>query len=308
MRPAAAASAVVCLLVCCTGCGGSGEDSESSGATSGGSQTLEELWRAPGDDVAVVAGTATHEAGDVRFSFVVVDAEGRVVTLPTARLWIARGLRAKPFQESSAKLERIGVPGGAEADATHLYVARVRLPKPGKYWILAEPEGGGAKVQALGNVEVSRDDPQPSPGDRAPASRTPTLASVGGDASRITTRTPPDVTLLEHSVAESLRAGLPFVVVFSTPKFCTSRTCGPTVDVVEEAARRFEDRDIRFIHVEVYEDNDPAKGFNEWMREWKLETEPWTFLVGADGRIVERFEGAVSVRELEDAVAAELGS
>ncbi len=42
------------------------------------------------------------------------------------------------------------------------------------------------------------------------------------------------------------------------------------------------------------------------MREWKLETEPWTFLVGADGRIVERFEGAVSVRELEDAVASEL--
>jgi hypothetical protein len=307
MRPAAAAIAVVCLLVCCTGCGGSGEGSESSGTTPGGSQTLEELWRAPGDDVAVVAGTATHEAGDVRFSFVIVDAEGRVVTLPTARLWIARSLRAIPFQESSAKLERIGVPGGAEADATHLYVARVRLPKPGKYWILAEPEGGGVKVQALGNVEVSRDDPQPSPDDRAPASRTPTLASVDGDASRITTRTPPDVTLLDHSVANSLRAGVPFVVVFSTPKFCTSRTCGPTVDVVEEVARRFEDRDIRFIHVEVYEDNDPAKGFNEWMREWKLETEPWTFLVGADGRIVERFEGAVSVRELEDAVAAELG-
>jgi hypothetical protein len=307
MRPAAAAIAVVCLLVCCAGCGGSGEGSESSGTTPGGGQTLEELWRAPGDDVAVVAGTATHEVGDVRFSFVVVDAEGRVVTLPTARLWIARGLRAKPFQESSAKLERIGVPGGAEADATHLYVARVRLPKPGKYWILAEPEGGGVKVQALGNVEVSRDDPQPSPGDRTPASQTPTLASVGGDASRITTRRPPDVTLLEHSVADSLRAGAPFVVVFSTPKFCTSRTCGPTVDVVEEVARRFEGRDIRFIHVEVYEDNDPAKGFNQWMREWKLETEPWTFLVGADGRIVERFEGAVSVRELEDAVAAELG-
>ena len=307
MRPAAAAIAVVCLLVCCTGCGGSGEGSESSGTKPGGGQTLEELWRAPGDDVAVVAGTATHEAGDVRFSFVVVDAEGRVVTLPTARLWIARALKAKPFHESTAKLERVGVPGGAEADATHLYVARVRLPKPGKYWILAEPEGGGDKVQALGNLEVSRDDDVPSPGDRAPASQTPTLASVGGKASRITTRTPPDLTLLEHSVAESVRAGVPFVVVFSTPKYCTSRTCGPTVDVVEEVARRFEDRDIRFIHVEVYEDNDPAKGFNEWMREWRLETEPWTFLVGADGRIVERFEGAVSVRELEDAVTAELG-
>jgi glutathione peroxidase-family protein len=38
------------------------------------------------------------------------------------------------------------------------------------------------------------------------------------------------------------------------------------------------------------------------MREWGLETEPWTFVVGSDGKIVERFEGAVSVLELEKAV------
>jgi glutathione peroxidase-family protein len=54
----------------------------------------------------------------------------------------------------------------------------------------------------------------------------------------------------------------------------------------------------------VYEDNDPAKGVHRWMREWGLETEPWTFLVGADGKIVERFEGSVSVNELEQAVDA----
>ena len=302
------AIAAACAVVVGSGCGGSGDGDAAKETTPGGGQTLEQLWRAPGDDVAVIPGTETHEAGEVRFSFVVVDAAGRVVTLPTARLWVARGLEEKPFLESSAQLERIGVPGGAEADATHLYVARVRLPKPGKYWILAEPEGGAAKVQALGNVQVSAGDPEPSPGDEAPASRTPTLRSVKGDASRITTRTPPDLTLLEHSVADSLRAGIPFVVVFSTPEFCTSRTCGPTVDVVEEVARRFEDRRIRFIHVEVYEGNDPARGFNQWMGEWRLDTEPWTFLVGADGRVVERFEGAVSVRELEEAVAAEIGS
>ena len=63
---------------------------------------------------------------------------------------------------------------------------------------------------------------------------------------------------------------------------------------------------MRFIHVEVYEDNDPAKGFNTWMQEWGLRTEPWTFLVGADGKIVDRFEGAVSVLELEEAIDSEL--
>ena len=300
MRPAVVVSiAAGCLAL--LGCGGSGGDSESAD-TPGGGRTLEQLWRAPGDDVAVVAGTANHEPGEVRFSFLVVDGDGRAVTLPTAKVWVARGLEAKPFLESSAKLERIGIPGGAEADATHIFVARVRLREPGTYWFMAEPEGGKSPVQALGNIVVSTDDPEPGPGDAAPFSDTPTLASVGGDASKITTRTPPDEILLEHSVTQSLRSRIPFVVTFSTPKYCTSRTCGPTVDVVEEVARRFQDRDVRFIHVEVYEDNDPANGFNRWMREWSLETEPWTFVVGADGRIVERYEGPVSVAELEQSL------
>jgi glutathione peroxidase-family protein len=95
-------------------------------------------------------------------------------------------------------------------------------------------------------------------------------------------------------------------VTFATPKFCSSRTCGPVVDVVEEVQRRVDDERVRFIHVEVFEGNDPAKGFNRWMREWNLPTEPWTFLVGADGRIVDRFEGTVSVAELEEAVSEKL--
>ena len=297
MRRAPALLTVACVVLSGAACGGTGEDEGATSAEDG--KTLEQLWRAPGDDVAVVPGTANHEPGEVRFSFVVLDAAGQVVALPTARLWVSRKLDAKPFLESSAKLERIGIPGQTEADSTHIYVARVRLPKPGTYWILAEPEGGNEPVQALGNVVVSTDDPEPAPGDPAPRSETPTLASVGGRASRITTRTPPDEILLRHSVADSLRAEVPFVVTFSTPKYCTSRVCGPTVDVVEEVARRFEGRQVRFIHVEVYEGNDPAQGYNKWMREWSLETEPWTFIVGRDGTIVERYEGSVSVNELE---------
>jgi hypothetical protein len=301
MRPAAALTVVSCLLL--AGCGGSGGDTTTD-ATPGGGKTLEELWRAPGDDVTVIAGTASHEPGTVRVSFLVVDAEGEVVTLPTARVLVARDLESEPFLESSAKLERIGVPGGMEADATHIYVAHVRLPGPGKYWLLAEPEGG-RDVQALGNVVVVEQDSALDVGEQAVASETPTLASTT-DISELTTRVPPDESLLRYSIAESLSAKAPFVVTFSTPKFCSSRTCGPVVDVVEEVARRFEGTDIRFIHAEVYEDNDPAKPFNRWMQEWGLETEPWTFLVDRRGRIVERYEGVVSVTELEDSVREKL--
>jgi hypothetical protein len=303
MRRAAALTVLFALLL--AGCGGSSDETTTTAA---GGQTLEELWRAPGDDVAIVPGTESHEPGEVRVSFLVVDAEGRLVTLPRARVWVARGLDARPFLESSAKLERIGVPGGEVADASHIYVARLRLPRPGTYWMLAEPEGGATAVQAIGNVVVVENDSAPDVGDPAIASNTPTIASTGRDFSQLTTRTPPDESLLEHSIAESLRSKAPFVVTFSTPKFCSSRTCGPVVDVVEDVARRFEGGKTRFIHVEVYEGNDPAKGFNHWMREWGLETEPWTFLVNANGRIVERYEGVVSVHELETAVQTELGA
>jgi hypothetical protein len=303
MRAAAALTALSCLLL--VGCGGS---DQSTSTEPGNGATLEELWRMPGDDVAVIPGTENYEPGDVRISFLVVDAEGAVVALPTARVWVANALDSPPFLEDEAKLERIGVPGGDEADASHIYVANLPLTRPGKYWLLAEPEGGAdaRKVQALGNVVVAREDAPPDVGDAAIASETPTLSSTGGDVSALTTRTPPDESLLRYSIADSLAAKVPFVVTFATPKFCSSRTCGPVVDVVEDVSRRLADENVRFIHVEVFEDNDPAKGFNRWMQEWDLPTEPWTFLVGADGKIAARFEGTVSVHELEQAVRDEL--
>ena len=305
MRPAAALTVLSCLLLA-AGCGGSDDGATASATEPGGGMTLEELWRAPGDDVAVIPGTENHEPGNVRVSFLVVDSKGRVVTLPTAKVFVANSLDAQPFLETEGKLERIGVPGGDQADATHIYVAHLKLPRPGKFWMLAEPEGGSEKVQALGNVVVVKHDSAPDVGDSAIASDTPTLASAGGDAASITTRTPPDESLLQYSVADSLNANVPFVVTFATPKFCSSRTCGPVVDVEEEVQHRLEGENVRFIHVEVYEDNDPAKGYNQWMQEWKLQTEPWTFLVDANGKIVERFEGTVSVNELETAVREKL--
>jgi hypothetical protein len=293
-----------CLLVV-GGCGGSG-DSAATTTQPGGGETLEQLWRAPGDDVAVIPGTENHEPGDVRVSFLVANSEGEVITLPTAKVWVADALDARPFLETEAKLERIGVPGESTADATHIYVATLKLPRAGKYWMLAEPEGGKDTVQALGNVIVVKNDPPPDVGDPAPISDTPTISSAGGDLSKLTTRTPPDESLLRYSVADSLRAKVPFVVSFATPKFCASRTCGPVVDVELEVQHHLENENVRFIHVEVYEDNDPAKGYNRWMKEWKLPTEPWTFLVSSNGTIVDRFEGTVSTDELETAVREKL--
>jgi hypothetical protein len=41
---------------------------------------------------------------------------------------------------------------------------------------------------------------------------------------------------------------------------------------------------------------------NRWVKEWNLPSEPWVFVVGRDGRVAAKFEGAVSVPELTAAV------
>jgi hypothetical protein len=299
--------AVFSLAVVLAGCGSGGGSGSSS--HSPGRGTIEALWRGSGESVGLVSGTSDYAAGPLRVSFLVVGRDARPVYRPRARVLVARSLGSKPFLRAEARLEPIGPAGANEAaagNATGIYVARLTIAKPGRYLVLAEPIGGTKRIGALGYLAVRRTSATPPVGAHAYPSRTPTIASAHGRLARITTATPPDRDLLRFSVAQSLAAHRPFVVVFATPKFCTSRTCGPVVDVVQAVSRRFSGRGIRFIHVEIYAGNDPARGFNQWVRQWHLPTEPWTFLVGADGRIKAKFEGSVSVAELAAAVGSRL--
>jgi hypothetical protein len=289
----------VALTALAAGCGSSTSRSE-RGAPSPGS--LAALWKQSKESVALIPGTDDYSPGDLRISFLVVDNKGRLVAPPRARFWIARSLESKPFHETVAHLERVGVQGVSQVqDTPPLYVAHVHVSEPGTYSILARPIGR-VSISGVRDVLVKAHSASPAVGSRAHASATPTLSSVHGRVAKLTTRVPPDRGLLRYSVADSLRAHIPFVVTFATPRYCESRTCGPVVDVVDRVRRRFTGTAIRFIHVEIYRDNDPRKGENRWVREWHLPSEPWTFLVGRDGRIKAKFEGAISSRELDLAV------
>jgi hypothetical protein len=272
--------------------------------TSGGT-TLDTIMNRPGPDVAVTAGASEFVPGEVRFPFLVIDNEAKSIERPTADVWVAHDRGGKPFEHVKAGLEPIGIPGRSEAafgGVKNIYVAHVQIPKPGRYWLAAQPTG--ARIQALGTLDVSAHSTSPAVGARAPRSATPTLATA--PAAAITTSRPPDLPLLRYSVASSLAAHKPFVVTFATPKFCTSRTCGPVVDVMEAVRKQFASRGVRFIHVEVYRDNNPQRGLNPWMRQWGLLSEPWVFLVGSDGRVKAKFEGSISEAELAAAVRRKL--
>ncbi len=123
------------------GCGSSSSDASSETTTTAPAGTIESMWRAPGEDVAVVPGTSDFMVGANRVSFLIVDKQSRLVERPTARVWISRGLKQAPFAQTTARLESIGVPGGATADADGIYVATIKAPTPGTYWFLAEPVG-----------------------------------------------------------------------------------------------------------------------------------------------------------------------
>ncbi len=308
MRRPFAAAIVVALGtgLLAASCGGSSDGvaagETTASTTSGSGPTIEELYRAPGEDVAAVPGTSDNAVGSNRISFLIVDKQSKLIERPTARVWVAKGLKRAPFAETTARLEPIGVPGGESAGAEGIYVATVRAPTTGTYWYLAEPVGG-RKIQALGNMVVRRRTAAPGVGDRAIASKTPTLASTGGDLSALTTSRAPDRALYSTSVAQALSAHEPFVVAFATPQYCQSRTCGPVVDVVSAVRKQPASAGVRFIHVEIYKDNDPANGVNQWVTQWRLPTEPFTFVVDRKGVIRARLEGAFSAGELERAVA-----
>ena len=128
--------AVLALAALTAGCGSGRSD---RGAPAG---SLESLWQESAQTVALIPGTNDYSPGDLRMSFLVVDNRGKLVAPPTARVWIARSLSAKPLQETVAHLEPIGVPGvSTGADAPTIYVAHFHVALPGKYYVLARPNG-----------------------------------------------------------------------------------------------------------------------------------------------------------------------
>ena len=155
--------------------------------------------------------------------------------------------------------------------------------------------------------EVKKKSIVPFIGDRVPPSRNLTLADVD-NIEEVETRVPPD-NMHELSVAQALKLGKPFVVVFATPLFCVTRMCGPVTDVAAALHDRYEER-VNFIHIEPW-DLKIARSEGRLVPidvslEWNLPTEPWVFVVDRDGRVAARFEGLVTSDELENAITAVL--
>jgi len=173
----------------------------------------------------------------------------------------------------------------------------------------AQSPAEAAESLTIGSVvSVAPTHRAPFIGDAAPLSDTPTVMTVT-DLRTISSSPEPDPALYRLSVAQAVRSGNPTVVTFATPAFCVTATCGPQVSDLSELAAGYEGQ-ANFVHVEVYRDPhrinpaDPARELVPAVDEWGLVSEPWTFVVGSDGRITDRFEQYVPPRVLEAALLA----
>jgi hypothetical protein len=177
-----------------------------------------------------------------------------------------------------------------------LYRATVEFPTAGTWWVRVTPDGGPPLPEFP--VTVLSAALTPAIGDPAPRSETPTAAD--GQLADITTDDDPDPRFYEMSIAEAVTSGRPSVIVFATPKFCTTGVCGPTLDDIKAMAPTHPG--VVFVHVEVFTNlHDPDNlEIVPAVVEWGLPTEPWIFVVDADGIVTGRFEGVVSIEEIEE--------
>jgi hypothetical protein len=180
--------------------------------------------------------------------------------------------------------------------ATSVYVTHVDFPSDGEWRIAALiKEGNETGAALLPSALVGEFTNIPRVGQKPPLIHTPTAADVGGDLGKITTRRPPD-TQNQIDYAEAL-GKKPIILLFATPKFCQSRVCGPVVDVAEQVKQRYGSR-VAFIHMEIYNENDPEKGVRPQVRAFHLPSEPWLFAIDRRGVVRAEIEGAFGVTRL----------
>jgi hypothetical protein len=348
MRAPRNALGLVCLLACgavlAAGCGGGG-DSEShvnKEAEAGKSKpappksafpategrTLHELL----EDVVEVLPTAkitpSAEAfypGTNRYPFLVAEKDtkagrpGKEIAGAEVAIYYADASKGETYERPAigpfpARIESLATKPPFQGETTTespdvanvVYSAHIDFPGEGEYRpvaLIKEPDGW-AKI-GLRSIKVGEFAKIPRPGDKAPLIQTPTAKSAGGNLTEVSTRVPPD-TQNKVNYADVLGKE-PILLLFTTPQFCQSRVCGPVVDVAQQAQHEFEGK-ANFIHMEIYNENDPSKGVRPQVRRFHLPTEPWLFAInreGVVGAVIEGGFGSELMKQTVEKVIAE---
>lgn len=231
--------------------------------------------------------------------------DGTSINEPNAKVhlkfYFLSGTEAQKTQvagESDAQYYGKGLPVG-------IYVTYPTFPVAGAWGVEVEatlPNQAKPAVSRL-RIDVLAQDPTPALGSKAIPVDTPTVKN-NPDLSKITSDAQPNPALYQISVSDALKNGKPTVILFGTPGFCKTATCGPSIKVLGTLQKQFGDQ-ANFIHVEVYQYPfgesvvaNPPK-LVPAMAAWGLQSEPWLFIMGKDGTILYKYEGGITLEETE---------
>lgn len=273
-------------------------------------KTIADLLRDSGAKptrLVIAPAAQVFDVGENRYPFGVFTRGNEQVDDADVALYFAKDEKKGPVigplpaQMTSLEVKSAYRAAGEDPDqAKNVYVVpKVDFDRKGPWVGIAMLKGAEGLEASRVPSPVVNDGSVPQVGEKAPLIHTPTAAEVGGDLAKIDTRVPHD-QMHEVDFADVLGKE-PIVLVFATPALCQSRVCGPVVDVAQQVADEYKGK-ADFIHMEVYKDNDIAKGVRPQLQTYHLPTEPWTFLVDRDGVIRDRLEGAYGVPELEAAM------
>jgi len=263
---------------------------------------------APADPTALnsIVATTVLEVGEQRVAFLLTTTKG-ILKTPSALVtpvFLDGDGAPSPTMEAQFNLWPYGIRGS--------YSTYANFDRPGRWRLDVQVDNPEGVDEVQIELEVLEKSPVPAVGSAALLSETKTLASHGA-IENITTDYSPDPDLYQLSLKDAVANSLPSVVVFASPAFCTSPTCGPQVDTLTELKQRHPGQ-ANYIHVEIYDnpaeiqgDLDRAEIFGA-VDDWGLTSikdyfnESWTFILDADGQIDDRFEGFATVDELEAAL------
>jgi hypothetical protein len=164
-----------------------------------------------------------------------------------------------------------------ETDLRSLYVTPIAFAWPGNWGLeVLAPGGNGSPGMARLTVPVLAVSHPPALDTPAPRSHNLIISDVT-DVRHIDTSDPLDPRLHQVRIAEAITQGKPPMIVFATPQFCTSRVCGPAVDIVRLLLPTYGNL-VAFTHQEIWQDITTQR-LSPIVEKWHLPSEPWIFVV-----------------------------
>ncbi len=255
------------------------------------------------EGLQAILGTGDLGVGANRFGFVMTSQTG-FVTEPTTELstrFVADGgEESEVVQQATAHFQPW--PYGNRG----LYAADLDFDRAGTWRVEIEVVQDGDPAVAELVFEVGESTSAPDVGDPAVRSVTKTLEDVGSLA-ELSTGSKQDEDLYQTTLAAAVDSGMPTVVVFASPAFCTNAVCGPQVEVLKELKELYKEQ-ANFVHVDFYENPHEIQGDLDRARispavtEWSLPSIEWTFVIDGEGTVTARFEGFATLSEVEAAL------